>query len=290
MSETTQLPNPLGGERLHHAWRGHQLAYVKRGVGPPMLLVHSIHACAWSMEWRTVVPELSQRFTTYSLDLLGFGASGHPPLEFTAPFFIELICDFLAEVVREPAVLVGSSLGGTYVIAAAARQPERVRAVCAIGPGGVARLDSPGGAVSGLVQRFVRSEGPGTSFFSALTSKRAIRFFLKDIYADKTMMTDEVVDLYWQSARQPNARFGPAAFVGFRLSYDLRAELAALTRPLLLAWGKVAKQTPLKEAAAYQQVQPRAELVVLPGGDLPHEEHPRDFCAALLGFLERQVT
>jgi pimeloyl-ACP methyl ester carboxylesterase len=281
------LPNPLGGERLSTSWRGHQLAYVQRGVGPPMVFVHSVHACAWSMEWRTVVPTLSAHFTTYSLDLLGFGASDHPPLEFTGALYVELISDFLVEVVRAPCVAVGSSLGATYLIAAAARHPERVRAVCAIGPAGVTRLDSPGGAVSGLVQRFVRSERVGAAFFGALTSKRSIRMFLKDIYADPKVMTDEVVDLYWQSAKQPNARFGPAAFVGFRLSYNLRAELAAMTQPLMLAWGTAARQTPLKEAAAYQRVQPRAELVTLPGGDLPHEEHPEAFCAALLSFLSR---
>ena len=148
----TELPNPLGGHRDHFTWRGLDVAYVKRGVGPAVLLVHSIHACAWSMEWRYVVPALAQRFTTYSIDLPGFGASSHPPLHYTADLYVDLLGDFLADVIGESTIVVGSSLGGTYAIAMAARHPEFVRAVCTIGPAGVSRLITPGVAASALVE------------------------------------------------------------------------------------------------------------------------------------------
>ena len=73
------------------------------------------------------VPGLASRFSTSSLDLLGFGASAHPPLDYTASLYVDLLRDFLVDVVREPAVLVGSSLGGTYAIAVASENPALVR-------------------------------------------------------------------------------------------------------------------------------------------------------------------
>lgn len=283
----TELPNPLGGERKRYRCRDHDVAYVQRGSGPAILLLHAIHACAWSMEWREVVPALSARYTTYSLDFLGFGASSHPPLHFTAEMYIELIRDFLTDVVREPAVLVGSSLGGTYAVSVAAEYPALVRAVCAIGPAGVTRLTVPGGAAGTVVQAMFRSEFPGTPLFAALVSKPSIRFFLKKTYFDKTrMLTSAVVDLYWASAAQHNARFGPAAFVGMRLNHDIRHALVAMPCPFLLVWGEHAEQTPFREAAAVHALRPRSPFVVLPGGDLPHEESPALFVSALFGFLD----
>ncbi len=280
------LPNPLGGERLRTAWRGHDIAYVRRGEGPPIVLLHSIHACSWSMEWRNVVPRLASRFATFSLDLLGFGASAHPPLDYTARLYVELLRDFLVDVVREPAVLVGSSLGGTYAIAVASENPALVRAVCAIGPAGVTRLTHAPGATNRTVKRFFRSPHVGASVFSMFSSKASIRLFLKNIYADKTIMTDELVELYWQSAHQPNAHYAPASFLGMSLNLDVRSALAAMPCPFLLAWGRDAGQTPLKEADAVRALRPNDPFVVLPGGDLPHEESAELFVAALERFID----
>ncbi len=285
----TELPNPLGGERRRYTWRGHDVAYVQRGDGPPVLLLHCIHACAWSMEWRDIVPELSARYTTYSLDFLGFGASAHPPLHYTAQLYIDLVGDFLRDVIGVPAVIVGSSLGGTYAVSVAAQHPELVRAVCAVGPAGVTRLLVSGGAAGAVVLSIFRTSFPGAALFSALVSKPSIRFFLKDIYADQRVLTNDVVELYWRSARQHNARFAPSAFVGMQLNRDIRLELATMPRPFMLAWGTRAAQTPFREAAAVHALRPEAPFAVFPAGDLPHEECPAEFLGALHRFLDSVV-
>jgi pimeloyl-ACP methyl ester carboxylesterase len=290
MEVASALPNPLGAERRRFAWRGHDIAYVRSGEGPPVVLVHAIHACSWSMEWRNTQAALAERFTTFSFDWLGFGASAHPPLAYTSALYVELLRDFLAEEVREPAALIGSSLGGTYAIAVAARSPSLVTRVCAIGPAGVTRLTNPAGKANGWVEDVFRSPNLGRTLFSAMVSKASIRFFLKGIYHDPKVMTDEVVDLYWQSAQQPNARFAPSAFVGMKLNLDIRGDIATMPAELLLVWGEHATQTPLKEASGVRALRPSAPLVVLPGGDLPHEESPREFLAAVTPFLEGRAV
>ena len=282
----TELANPLGGSRNHYSWRGHDIAYSQRGDGPPMLLVHSAHACAWSMEWRNIVPALSTQFTTYSIDLLGFGASAHPLIHYTGQLYVDLIRDFLADVIRTPAILVGSSLGGTYAVAVAAKNPSLVRAVSAIGPAGVSRLYNPGGTVNAAVESLFRTPRFGKALFSALVSKPSIRFFLKGIYHDhKHMLTADVVNLFWTSAQQHNARLAPAAFVGMKLNYDIRHALGTMPVPFMLAWGQFASQTPFREAKTVQAVRPEAQFSVFPCGDLPHEEEPDAFLAALLQFV-----
>ncbi len=286
----TNLPNPLGGERRHFEWRGHSVAYVVRGSGIPVVFVHSIHAAAWNMEWRHNVPTLAGYATCYAIDLLGFGASDRPSVRYTAEVYLELLRDFLMEVVRAPAVLVGSSLGGTYAVAIAAAHPELALAVCAIGPAGASRLTSKGGLPGAIVEAIFRTPVLGTSLFSALVSRISIRFFLRNIYADRSALTAETVRLFWQSARQRGARFAPAAFVGMKLNCDIRKALPSLSMPLLLVWGEAAAQTPLLEAAVVRQYAPDAEFAVLPGGDLPHDERAEAFNLMLFRFIEARRT
>ena len=283
----TDLPNPLGGSRIHYTWRGHDIAYVKRGSGPPMLLVHSVHACAWSMEWRNVVPALAARFTTYSLDLLGFGASAHPSIHYTGDLYVELLRDFLADVIGTPTIVVGSSLGGTYAVDMASENPLLVRAVCAIGPAGVSRLITPSSGVSHAVESLFRTPRLGKALFSALVSKPSIRLFLKGIYHDdQRMLSDDVIELFWKSAQQENARLAPAAFVGMKLNCDIRHALGTMPAPFMLVWGEFASQTPLREANSVRLLRPEASFAVFPSGDLPHEESPDAFVSALLQFID----
>ncbi len=283
------LPEPLGGERRRFTWRSYQVAYTIRGSGPPMLLVHSIHAAAWSMEWRNVVTALANRHTIFAIDLLGFGASDRPPLHYTADLYIDLVRDFLRDVIGAPAVVVGSSLGGTYAVRVAAQHPELVRALSIVGPAGVSRLFSSEGAVGAVgtvVQGLFRLPVVGEGLFSAITSRGSIRFFLKDIYHDAGAMTPEAVELYWRGAHAEGARFAPSAFVGMRLNCDIRQDLRQLTVPLQIVWGEQASQTPFRESSQVRAIRPDAPFAAVPGGDLPHDESPGLFLTALFGFLD----
>ena len=176
-ADAYELPNPLGGERLFWTCREHRIAYVLRGEGTPIVFVHSIHAAAWSMEWRNVVPALSEKFATFSLDLLGFGASAHPPLHFTSQLYFDLLRDFLREVVKTPAALIGCSLGATYCIAVAAHHPELVTRVCAIGPAGVTRLASRAVKLRASSKKCCARPTSATHFFRRSFRKEACAVF-----------------------------------------------------------------------------------------------------------------
>jgi pimeloyl-ACP methyl ester carboxylesterase len=286
-SVPSRLPNPLGGERRTFIWRGQRIAYVVRGQGDPIVFIHSIHAAAWNAEWRNTMPALEEH-CCYALDLLGFGASDRPAVRYTAQLYLQLIHDFLTEVVGEPALLVGSSLGATYAIAIAADHPHLARGVVAIGPAGVSRLYKQGGLPFGAIESTFRAPVVGAALFKALVSRASIRFFLKDIYAFG--LDKEAEQLYWLSANEPNSRFAPAAFVGMQLNWDIRERIAHVECPLLIAWGSKASQTPYREASQVVRRAPQADFVAFEAGDLPHEELPHEFNAALKEFAARTVA
>lgn len=58
--------------------------------------------------YRYNIPELSKRYKVYAVDLLGFGWSEKALVEYDALVWRDEVVDFLKEIVKEPAVVVGN--------------------------------------------------------------------------------------------------------------------------------------------------------------------------------------
>lgn len=58
--------------------------------------------------FRYNIPELAKHYKVYALDLLGFGWSEKALIEYDALVWRDQVVDFLKEIVKEPAILVGN--------------------------------------------------------------------------------------------------------------------------------------------------------------------------------------
>jgi pimeloyl-ACP methyl ester carboxylesterase len=284
-----ELTNLIGGEEGGFDWRGRRISFTRRGKGPPLLLIHGIHAAGWSYEWHDNVDYLARSNTVYTLDLLGFGRSDRPAIRYSARLYISLISDFVDQVVGDPCVLVATSLSGAYATVLGARDPQRFPAVVLIAPTGLVRLNRSAGIAGGAGQLAVEAPIVGTAMFNALVSRRSIRYFLEKTYADDSIVTDELVDIYYWTSHQRGARHAPAAFISGHLNIDVRQALRRLTQPTLLVWGEEGTAAPVEESRGFRALKPDLEMAVLsPAGDLPHDERPDDFNVILSTWLNRQ--
>lgn len=282
------LENPVGGEEGWWKWRGRRLFYTRRGSGPPLLLIHSIHAAAWSYEWRRNVDALAEEYTVYTVDLLGFGRSDRPPLRYTGRLYYNLLDDFARQEVRAPCVLCASSLSGAYAAILGARDPGRYPALVLIEPAGLTRLNAPTDGYGEIARIAIDAPLVGTTLFNALVSRPSLRYYLRRVYADAARVTDEMVDAYFATAHQPGARYAPAAFISGQLNVDVRNAMRRLRQPLLLVWGEQAVEIPVEDAFRFRSVKPDLELAIIPAAaGLPHDERPEQFNEAVLGFLAR---
>ena len=281
------LPNVLGGTDGWFHWRGHRVAYSCRGEGPPLILLHSIHPAGWSLEWQSVVDSLSARYTVYAPDLLGFGRSDRPAMRYTASLYTSLIADFAAQVVHQPCVLVASSLAGAYAIALGARDPGRFPALVLIEPTGLIRMHRRPRPIDDARRLLIESPVVGTAVYHALVSRRRLRRVLADAYADDALVTDALVEAWFEAAHQPGAKYATASLIGRRLNLDVRRELRRLRQPLLLVWGERAVHAPVDDVRGFQVLKPDTRVVILDAAGLPHDERPREFTEALLGFLDQ---
>src|SRR5207247_1680982 len=105
-----------------------KLAHYDSGGGapgePPIMLLHQ--SLARSEDWENIFPRLATRYRTIAYDARGHGRSGRAP-DYSLRAFADDALRMLREIVKEPAVLVGHSLGGLAALVAAADAPELVR-------------------------------------------------------------------------------------------------------------------------------------------------------------------
>lgn len=284
------LQNLIGGDEHFMQWRGHRLAYTVRGEGPPLLLVHSIHAAGWSFEWRRNVDVLARTNTVYALDLPGFGRSDRPAIRYTAQLYQNAIGDFARQVIGTPVALVATSLSGAYAIALAASDPTRYPAVVAICPTGLTRLDHSPGPGSEASRFFIDAPVLGTAAFNALVSRASLTTFLRLTYNNDRLVTPALIDVHYATSHQPGARHAPAAFVARALDLDIRASLRRLTQPLLVIWGAQADSVPVEHSRAFRIAKPDCEVAVIDrAGDLPHDEGAEEFNELVAGFLSHAL-
>ena len=108
--------------------KGSNMHYVDTGGNKaPILLLHG--QPTWSYLWRNVIPLLEQDHRVIALDLIGFGKSDKPDIEYTVEQHAAYLEEFISNLKLQDLTLVlhdwGSFLGFDY----AARHPNRIRAI-----------------------------------------------------------------------------------------------------------------------------------------------------------------
>ncbi|GAB4849138.1 hypothetical protein Ancab_003947 [Ancistrocladus abbreviatus] len=278
-------------------WRGHRIHYVEQGDGFPIVLIHGFGASAF--HWRYNIPELAKKYKVYALDLLGFGWSEKAIIEYDAMVWRDQVVDFLKEVVKEKAILVGNSLGGFTALASAAELPEQVSGIVLLNSAGRFRdpnadntYNSEETALQKLiikpVKDFIQRIVIGSLFLQAKKPARIVSV-LKSVYVNTSNVDDYLVESITQPASDPNAKE-----VYYRLmtqlnvnlqKYTLDAVLSKLSCPILLLWGDLDPWTGADKAVRIREYYSNSSLVNLQAGHCPHDEVPELVNTALLDWL-----
>src|SRR5919201_1427653 len=96
--------------KLQKFWKG-----LIAGGAAGVALAAVNGAGARSFMWRRNFLPLSREHRTYAVDLLGFGYSDKPAgAPYSADLYVELISDFLREVVARPAAVVAHTLSAAF--------------------------------------------------------------------------------------------------------------------------------------------------------------------------------
>ncbi len=260
-----------------------------RVTGPdeadPVLMLHGIGR---SLEdWSELHALLSRDHRLISLDLPGFGytpaVSAGMGLKTLADAAVSTL-DALGE--DRPVHLVGNSLGGAVAMNVLARNPDRVRTLALSAPAGFGSEVTP-------ALRVISINGLGP-WLLARSSRSATWKVERSLYADRSMVTEERVDLALDLAAVPGrstafrrALLGVGGVRGTKKQWrrELLGALAAYPVPTLVVWGEADRVLPSAHLEAAAMAMPHARTVLLPHtGHMPQAERAEEFaglCAEL---------
>lgn len=285
-----RLASPGWGRGHRYAWRHGEIAFQRLGQGPPLVLLHSLGPGHDGGEWRAAGERLARRYEVFAPDLPGWGRSDKEPIFYDAEVYIQMIGDFLEDVVRARGVLVAAGLSAAYAAQVAVDQPEAVGALALVGPTGVGLGSEEPDLKDALLHRLLKLPVLGTSTLNLLTSHAAIAHHLRrETFAAPDRVDAGLIEHHYQSCHQPGSHLALAAYMSGFLNHACDESLHRLDRPVCLIWGRQASAPPLETADLWLRAMPDAEIEVVEDcGNLPHLETPERFSRVLEAFLERR--
>lgn len=104
---------------------GSKMHYVEEGEGNPILLLHGIPTS--SFVWRNVIPYLATLGRCIAPDLVGFGKSDKPDIEYTVSDHIKYIQKFIEELKLDKITLIMHGFGSIIGLDYAMRHESKCR-------------------------------------------------------------------------------------------------------------------------------------------------------------------
>jgi pimeloyl-ACP methyl ester carboxylesterase len=292
---TAPSTKPIPGQ--YWQWRGHKIYYVRAGEKhpqrPPLLLVHGFGAS--TDHWRKNITGLCNDFEVFAIDLLGFGRSAKPKLQYSGDLWRDQLHDFISEVIGQKAVLAGNSLGGYACLCTASQRPESAAGVVLLnsaGPFSETQSTSEPEALQSQIQPPKQLsplqkllgdsvkwmfQQPLAQFllFQYVRQGWVIRQTLEKVYLDKSAITDQLVEEIARPAYDAGALDVFVSVFSSPQGEKVDILLKQLTCPLLLLWGEADPWMNAKERSQkFRLYYPELTEHFLRAGHCPHDEVP----------------
>ncbi|MBX2847202.1 MAG: alpha/beta hydrolase [Acidiferrobacterales bacterium] len=235
---------------------------------PALVMIHGTAASLHT--WEPLIAALASDFRLVSLDLPGHGLTGaFKARDYSNAIMTETVLELIDHLGLEKVVLMGNSLGGKVAWTTAVEQPSRVQALILLAPSGAQRVSE---GKSNIGFKILRS-WIGQQLMQKISPRFLIEKSLKQTVTDSDLVTQEMVDRYWQLLLMEGNR---QAIVDLRNSdqgadkFRLLSEVAA---PSLIVWGENDGILPIDMIRQFESRMSESQSLRLTNiGHLPQEE------------------
>ena len=264
-------------------WRGNSIYYVCAGEQesnkPPLLLVHGFGAS--TDHWRKNIDQLKSQFQVWAIDLLGFGRSAKPNQEYSGKLWQEQLYDFINEIIGQPVVLAGNSLGGYAAMCVAANNPQVTKGLILLNSAGPFSdtAESSQKPKSNFLGKLIRSvllkSWASWLLFQYMRRRSVIKKTLSKVYFDQNAVTEQLIeDIY-----RPSCDAGAAEVFNavFKTPQGEKVDilLGKMICPLLILWGEKDPWIDTRSRGIkFRQYYPQLTEYYLDAGHCPHDEIP----------------
>jgi pimeloyl-ACP methyl ester carboxylesterase len=260
--------------------------YVDEGSGAiPILLVHGFNAHL--DYWYKNITMLSQTHRVIALDLIGFGDSDKPKVDYTLELLTSFLKSFLEALNIKQCYLIGHSMGGGVALQFTLDHPELVKKLVLV-------------SSAGFNQQIPLLLRLGTlPFIGPLVikhSKKRIAHGIKYFTYSKNTINTDFINNNYRINKLPGAMRTTcnllqtnANFQGIRTEIlkALEQRMHEIKVPVLIVWGKQDHLLSVAGAYTAKKLIPQAELHILDQcGHTPQLEKTQEFNELIQKFCQ----
>ena len=247
----------------------------------PILLLHGTSASLHT--WDGWVEALAPARRVIRVDLPAFGLTGpFPHDDYDVSLYVDFVIALLDSLDIPRVVIGGNSFGGQLAWETALSAPERVAALILVDAVGYP-FEPESIPIAFRVALNPRLQ-PLVNYF---LPRRMVEASVHDVYGDPALVTDSLVDRYYElSLREGNRRALAVRLAQTVPSASSAERIATITQPTLILWGGRDRLIPLQYGRQFAEDIEGSRLVVFDGlGHVCHEEDPQATVAEVLEFL-----
>lgn len=253
-------------------------------TGRTIVLVHGTSASLHT--WEPLINRLKSHFRLVSLDLPGHGLTGeNKQRDYSHAAMYSAIWRLMDHLKIDSASLAGNSLGGAVAWMAALDQPQRVDALILLAPSGA---PSKTKVKSNIGFRILKTSW-GQALITRITPRFLIMKSLLQTVENKEIVTEAVVDRYWELLRLKGNRQAIADLAKIPRFSGAWRQLSKITQPTLVIWGHEDGLLPFDMSVIFNAEIANSHLVGLSNiGHIPMEEATDSVNSEILKFCLKQ--
>lgn len=240
------------------------------------------------LSWQEVIELMGNRYDIYAIDLLGYGESDKPNIQYSLPMYVAFLYDMLHQLNIEKTHLVGLSLGGGISIGFSVKYPQVVDKLILVDAWGyVERMP-----FHALCRWYVNSWLNAKSYEWIGKSKRLVRWsVVSSLIGDKNKVTDELVTTLFNMVNKPECNMPWESLQRNELgkkkvTSDLASHLNELKMPVLIVNGEKDAVVSVKSAINASKTIQNSQVHIMKGcKHWPQKERPEEFTQILESFL-----
>ncbi len=260
-------------------WRFGKVYYTKKGKGTPLLLIHDMLPGASGYEWNRIENELATEYTVYTVDLLGCGRSDKSGITYTNFLYVQLISDFVKDVIKEKTDMIASGMSCSFAIMSCLNEKEYLGKLMLVNPPSLKSLQKMPQKKEKLLKLALEIPVFGTLVYHMLVSyENTKNLFIEKMYYNPFHVPNDVIDAYYESAHKGGcyAKFMYASLIGNYMNISINHALASIDNCLYIVTGDENNSDFVIDE--YTQINPAIEASKInKTKHFPHLEDPEHF-------------
>lgn len=224
----------------YYSFKYGNIFYKVCGEGKPVILIHDLNECSSGMEWYYLEKKLSKTNKVYTIDLLGCGRSDKPKLSYNSFLYVQLITDFIKDVIGESADIIATGKSAAPVIMSAKLREESIDHIMLINPADLVELSDVPDTFSKIKKVILSCPVVGTFIYHMLHTKDCIfNSFINDYFSDSNADFSEISDYYHESAHRDRSgsQYLYASLQGGCLNMNINHGVKVLDKDIIIVSG-----------------------------------------------------